>query len=536
MTEGGQSLPGSPAVVPAARAEWPAARLLSSSPLPILLLSMLALRCWVVGRTDLEADEAYYWLWSRQLAPSYFDHPPMVAYLIRLGTLLLGDTIPGLRSMAILALIVSSALVYALAVILFDNRRTGLLAVLWFNMMPLTAFFSIILFPDTPALMFWLLSCVGLSLVWRSGRGEWWYLVGAATGLLLLSKYTGIFLVAGIAAWLLLSAEMRPWLARREPYIAALIALLIFTPVILWNARHGWVSFGKQFGRAMDVSTEGGLANMLGFVGTQAAFVSPLIFAFSVAGVALAAVRGWRSQEAGWLLLALTSAPMLLYFLVHALSAEVLPNWPSAAYPAAVVAAVAVFSFSATGPPRRNWIGLSFEAAPWVGLALTLILCTQMTVQPMPIAAARDPLSRFAGWAGLSSETRAIADAQGASYVATNDYGLNAALAFYLRDLTVFQTSESIRYASLPPLDQALLARAAGIYVTTPALDDFPRMQKHFDSVELIATIWRSRKGDPIQPYRIYRLKGYRGGLPSGPVVPIRLTLRDGHAAAMWSG
>ena len=534
MTEGGQSLPGSPAVVPVARAEWLLAfRLLS--PLPILLLAMLALRCWVAGRTDLEADEAYYWLWSRQLAPSYFDHPPMVAYLIRLGTSLFGDTIPGLRSMAILAMIVSSALVYALALILFDNRRTGLLAVLWFNMMPLTAFFSIILFPDTPAVLFWLLSCVGLGLVWRCGRGEWWYLIGAATGLLLLSKYTGIFLVAGIAAWLLLSAEMRPWLARREPYIAALIALIIFSPVILWNARHGWVSFGKQFGRAMDVSAEGGLANMLGFVGTQAAFVSPLIFAFSVAGVAVAAVRGWRSQEASWLLLALSCAPMLLYFLIHALSAEVLPNWPSAAYPAAVVAAVGAFS-PATGPPRRYWIGLSFQAAPWVGLALTLILCTQMTMQPMPIAAARDPLNRFAGWAGLSSETRAVANAQGATYVATNDYGLNAALAFYLRDLTVFQTSESIRYASLPPVDQALLARGAGIYVTTLALDDFPRMQKYFDSVELIATIWRSRKGDPIEPYRIYSLKGYRGGLPSAPVVPTRLTLRDGHAAAMQSG
>lgn len=475
---------------------------------------MVALRYWVASHMDFETDEAYYWLWSRRLAVSYFDHPPMIAYLIRLGTWLFGDTILGVRSMAILAMIVASALLYALTLILFGERRLGLLSVLWFNMMPHTAFFSVIMYPDTLAILFWVLSCVGLAMVWRSGRGEWWYLVGIATGLLLLSKYTGVFLAFGIIAWLSASTKMRPWLKRREPYIGGLIALILFSPIILWNAEHGWASFAKQFARALESSADGGLANMGAFVGIQAAFVSPLIFAFIIAGLAVAAWRGWRRQEANWLLLALTAAPTLLYFLVHALSAEVLAQWPSAAYPTGVVAAVAAFAPSAKDPDHRPITRYSFAAAPWLGLVFTLTMFAQMTVRPLPIAAARDPLSRFAGWAGLAAETRAVAKAQRSGYIATSDYGTDATLAFYLRDIPVFQTSEAIRYIFLPPIDQALLTRTTGIYVTELPTDDLARLQMHFDSVELVATIWRTRGGDPIEPYRIYQLKGYRGGVP----------------------
>jgi 4-amino-4-deoxy-L-arabinose transferase-like glycosyltransferase len=511
MTETTKALPPGSAFI-AAPARWRANYRLA--PVLALLLAVVAARCWVVVHSDFETDEAYYWLWSRGLAWSYFDHPPMVAYFIRLGTWLFGDTILGIRSMAILAMVAASVLVYILALLLFDDRRVGLLSLLWFSVMPHTAFFSIIMFPDTPAILFWTLTCVGLAMVWRSGRGEWWYLVGVAVGLLLLSKYTGVFLICGIAAWLLASTEMRPWLKRPEPYVAGLIALLLFSPVIVWNAQHGWASFIKQFGRALDVSSVGGLANMGAFVGVQAAFVSPLIFIFIVAGLAVAVSRGLRLQEANWLLLALTSAPVLLYFLLHAFSAEVLPQWPSAAYPAGVVAAVAAFAAPKSGASARSLARYTFEAAPWAGLVFTLILLVQMTVRPVSVAAAYDPLSRFAGWAELASKTWAEAKAERADYIATNEQGLDGALAFYLRDISVFQTSEAIRYESLPSVDQALLHRATGLYVVEASLDDVARLQKHFDSVDLVSTIWRTRDGDLIEPYHLYRLTGYRGGLP----------------------
>lgn len=483
-------------------------------PVLAIVLAMTALRWWVAGRADFETDEPYYWLWSRGLALSYFDHPPMVAYLIRLGTSLFGDTVIGIRSMAIFAIVAASLLLYILSLILFDEPRVGRLAVLWFTVMPHTAFFSIIMFPDTPAILFWVLSCVALAMVWRSGRGGWWYVFGVSTGLLLVSKYTGAFLICGAGAWLLASAEMRPWLKRYEPYVAGLISLMIFSPVILWNGQHRWASFVKQFGRALDVSSQGGLANLGEFLGIQAAFVSPLIFAFIILGLTISFRRGVRRQEANWLLLALTSAPILLYFSVHALSAEVLPQWPSAAYSIGVVAAVAVFSVPADGAGWRPFIRYSFQAAPWLGLVLTLVLYAQMTIKPLPIPAAQDPLSRFSGWAKLTADVRAVADAQHAEYIATNEQGLDGALAFYQRGITAFQVSEAIRYESLAPVDQAMLKRATGVYVALAPSDDITELRKHFESIELVSMIWRARDGDPIEPYDVYRLKGYRGGLP----------------------
>ena len=116
-------------------------------PLVTLLLAMVTLRYWVAGHSDFETDEAYYWLWSRRLATSYYDHPPIVAYLIRLGTSLFGDTVVAIRSMAILAIIAISVLLYMLMAILFGDGRLGLMSVLWFNVTPHTGFFSVIMFP-----------------------------------------------------------------------------------------------------------------------------------------------------------------------------------------------------------------------------------------------------------------------------------------------------------------------------------------------------------------------------------------------------
>jgi 4-amino-4-deoxy-L-arabinose transferase-like glycosyltransferase len=516
MSETTQTAPQSPDLATAAAgAPATSPRQSALAPVLILLVVMVVLRCWVATHMDLETDEAYYWLWSRRLAASYFDHPPMVAYLIRLGTSLFGDTVLGVRSMAIVAMTVASALVYALTVILYGERRLGVMATLWFNMMPHTAFFSIIMYPDTPAMLFWVLCCVALALIWKSGRGEWWYLVGVAMGLLLLSKYTGVFLLAGIVGWLLASPQMRPWLKRPEPYLAGLIALILFTPVIMWNAEHHWASFAKQFGRALDVSSDGGLGNMAAFVGVQALFVSPVIFVFAVTGLAVATWRGFVRQNANWLLLAFAAAPILLYFLIHALSAEVLPQWPSAAYPVAVIAAVAAFAVRPHDEPERGaFMRYSFASAPWVGLVFSLMMLAQMTIRPVPVPAARDPLNIFAGWARLASDTRAVAAAHHAGYIANADYDTNAELAFYLRDIPVFHTSETIRYGFLPPIDQTLLARSTGIYVLPPPFAKLVEIQKHFESVEPIATVWRTRDGDPIEPYRIYELKGYRGGVP----------------------
>src|SRR3974390_1337517 len=83
---------------------------------------------------------------------------------------------------------------------------------------------------------------------------------------------------------------------------------------------------------------------------------------------------------------------------------------------------------------RLSIMGFGFAAAPWVGLAFTLTLVAQMTVRPVPVQAAQDRLSRFAGWRELADETVAAMNTRQAGYIATNEHGVSATLAFYLRN------------------------------------------------------------------------------------------------------
>jgi hypothetical protein len=144
-----------------------------------------------------------------------------------------------------------------------------------------------------------------------------------------------------------------------------------------------------------------------------------------------------------------------------------------------------------------------------------VVLYLQMTLALAPIAAIDDPLNRFAGWAGLAESTGAAAAAQNASYIATSEYATTSILSFYLpRNLTIFQATEAMRYTNLPPIDQSKLAQSTGLYLAAANDDRVEEFRRHYDSVVLISTIQRSRRGDPFEAFRLYRLSGYRGGLP----------------------
>jgi dolichyl-phosphate-mannose-protein mannosyltransferase len=110
MTEIPQTSPKTALVI--ARVQMPSWLIAALLP-AVAVLGIVTLRLWLAAHMDFETDEAYYWMWSRSLAASYYDHPPMVAYLIRIGTSLFGDSILGIRSMAPLAMIGASALLRA---------------------------------------------------------------------------------------------------------------------------------------------------------------------------------------------------------------------------------------------------------------------------------------------------------------------------------------------------------------------------------------------------------------------------------------
>src|SRR6201996_3164964 len=250
----------------------------------LTILALVAIRLVAAAWTPLTFDEAYYWMWSKALAGGYYDHPPMVALVIRAGTLIAGDTAFGVRLVSILLALPMSYALYRSAAILFGGQRVAASAAILLNVTLMAAVGTMIVTPDAPLLVAASFVLLSLAKVLESGRGAWWLAVGVAVGAALLSKYTALFFGPAILIWLIVVPKLRRWLLSFWPYLGGIVALAIFLPVIRWNADHQWVSFLKQFGRARIEDFR--LSYVAELVPTQIAFATPLVWILGAMGLA----------------------------------------------------------------------------------------------------------------------------------------------------------------------------------------------------------------------------------------------------------
>ena len=168
-----------------------------------VITAMTALRAIYAGVIDLRTDEAYYWTWSKESALSFLDHPPMVAWFIRFGTAIFGDTNFGVRFAGILAMLVTQLLLADIVRRVTHDVRAIVIAVL----MPEAALYYGLLMakvsPDIALIPFAVAMIWSLVRLDESGDGRWWLAAGVFAGLALLSKFTAIMLLPAVAAFML---------------------------------------------------------------------------------------------------------------------------------------------------------------------------------------------------------------------------------------------------------------------------------------------------------------------------------------------
>src|SRR5437868_5314789 len=211
---------------------------------------MTAMRLIYAGIIDLRTDEAYYWTWSKESVLSFLDHPPMIAWFIRFGTAIFGDTNFGVRFAGILAMLVTQLLLADIVRRVTHNVRAVVLALL----LPEAALYYGLLMakvaPDTALIPFAMAMLWSLVRLAQSDDGRWWLAAGLFAGLSALSKFTAIMLLPAVIAFALVPDWRGRWLRSPYPYLAALIAIVVFLPVLIWNAQHDWASFRFQAVRA----------------------------------------------------------------------------------------------------------------------------------------------------------------------------------------------------------------------------------------------------------------------------------------------
>jgi 4-amino-4-deoxy-L-arabinose transferase-like glycosyltransferase len=475
----------------------------------VTVLALVALRLVAAVWTPLTFDEAYYWMWSKHLAGGYYDHPPGVAVVIRLGTMIAGDTEFGVRLVSILLALPMSWAVYRAAAILFGGQRVAATATILLNITLMAAVGTLIVTPDAPLLVASSFVLLYLAKVLETGRGAWWLAVGAAVGTALLSKYTALFFGPVILIWLISVPKLRRWLISPWPYLGGIVALAVFSPVILWNADHQWVSFIKQIGRAR---IEDFRPTFIGeLIPTQIVFATPLVFILGAMGL-YALLKRNAGASAARMLINATFWTIVAYFIWHSLHARVEANWFAPVYPAFAIAAAVAANLTRWDARQQRVVDFCLRWASPVGILMFALLIVQANTGVL-LGFRRDATVRSVGvgWRELAAGIEAVRIRVGASCVLVPDYGTTSWLAFYLpKGTCVLQQAQRFRWVNMPEPDPAQLA-AKLLYVDEVRPGGQPHLKEMFMRVEDVAQLKRMRGPLAIETYELDLLEGPKG-------------------------
>ncbi len=302
------------------------------APIVWLVCATTLVRIGFAATTGLGVDESYMVTAGRVLSLGYFDHPPASWWLSRGAAHLFDTEAPiAVRFPFILLFAVSQVLAWRIGCLVADSRA-GFWAAVALNLSPV---FGVTtgtwVLPDGPldAGLLGAALCL-LHAVQADRRAlRWWAGAGACAGLALFSKYTAVLTISGAFLYLLTSRPHRRWFGRREPYIAVATAAVVFSPVLIWNAAHGWASFAFQGDRAAGLRFHP-LAP-LATLGGEALFVLPWIWLPMI----VLLIGGFR-PDAPWThrLLAFLAAPPIIGFaLISAWSSQrILFHWAAPGY------------------------------------------------------------------------------------------------------------------------------------------------------------------------------------------------------------
>ncbi|MCL2799864.1 MAG: glycosyltransferase family 39 protein [Endomicrobia bacterium] len=442
---------------------------------------------------ELHPDEAYYWLWSKNLALGYYDHSPMVAYFIKITTVF-SDSEVFVRLSSVIVTVFLSFLTWKFAKKFFDETVAAA-AVIIVNTIPLMMVASIVITPDTPVFLFY---CLSVYFLWRlvqTNETKYWYLTGLFFGLTLFSKYTGVLFVPCLFIYMVLDKKLS-WLKNKHFYLMFLTALAVFAPVIIWNSQNNWISFTYQLGHGL-YNDRLNVGYVFEYLGAQCLVAGPFIF---IAGF-IAAYGYFISKDSGKIFLASFSIPIILFFAFTALKRLPGANWPSFAYfTFSVMTAQYLLSGGSKFKRKILIIGISFN------IVLSAIAGFHAKFSIIPVykfsqkAAVADATNWFSGWKVLGDDLLK----RDIKYAVTHSHQWGGAIAYYTKGkIGVFLDTLRLNQFAYWNVPQDLRNQKTA-YVN---IDN--RMEKDFGILENADVFFAYRNGIPVRQYGVTETNGY---------------------------
>jgi Dolichyl-phosphate-mannose-protein mannosyltransferase len=491
-----------------------------------LIAAMTALRLTYASLLDLRTDEAYYWTWSKENVLSFLDHPPMIAWFIRFGTAIFGDTNLGVRFAGILAMLVTQLLLADIVRRVTHDVRAVVIVLLF----PEAALYYGLLMakvsPDVALIPFATAMVWALIRLWEGGDARWWLAAGVFGGLALLSKFTAVMLIPAVLAFMLVPDWRGRWLRSPYPWLAALIAVALFLPVLIWNAGHDWASFRFQFVRA--TATHGwSLLTVGDFIGLQFGLVGFILFPVVLPGLAITAWRGYRRFDAVAILLSTCVIVPFGYFFWRSLTLRVGDTWPMFMWPIGFAAAAINITMMQREGRSAAMIrtAVSWSRAAIVsGIAFVVVVFLYYIAAPWNFLGRADPIGGEAGYEQVVDRANAELQKTGATWIGTSDYRTYAMLRWFFGNrVPVIQINERGRYLGFQDPGMNLIKGHIGLYVgrepdnsiTNPFWGSTTAIREPLERVE------RSWRGRVMDTYALEKLTGWTPELSPPPDSPL---------------
>jgi 4-amino-4-deoxy-L-arabinose transferase-like glycosyltransferase len=403
----------------------------------LLIIALTAIRLSMLATTDLEFDEAHYWMWSERLAPAYFSKGPAIAFVIHASTAIFGANEFGVRFFSPIFAAGTSLLMFYFARRLF-SPTAGLWAVVALNVTPIFNIGAFLMTIDALSVFFWLAAMFTFWLALeKSPRFSWyWPLTGLLIGLGFLSKYTNALELVSVLAVLAFAPRFRRDFARPGLYFLLGFFVLCTIPPIVWNAQHAWITL-------VHLRSRGGIEQgfgfhpdeVLAFLGEHFVAYSPFLFLALAWGV----IGSWRrvNQQFKVLFLMWFGLPVFVFYLVLSLNKTAAPNWDGLAFLGFGLLAI---YFWWKRIEASVLLRLCAAVALLVGLAMSVVALDTDLLRTAGYKLQRsDPSDRMRGWksaTGALEEMRNDLEAKldEKLFLIADARDRASEISFYLRD------------------------------------------------------------------------------------------------------
>jgi hypothetical protein len=473
----------------------------------LLSILLVGIRLVFTGFMGLMPQDAYYDFYAQHLALSYYDHPPMIAYLLRLFTSLFGKKVFVLKLADTVVTLLTLVSFYQLAK-KFLSRHKAIQGTLLLLSTFMISILSLISTPDVPLMLCWTISLNFLHEALFRKKNIYWIWAGIFTGLSFDSKYTAVFLIIGLIGFLLISNAHRKFLFSRWFLLYLICFAITIVPVVWWNVQNGFASFKFQSQGRVQEGIQIDVRGFAGVIGHQSAILLPFLF-FSFVYFIYRYIKKYGIRftrlPGDQLFLLCFFIPLFVGFFGLSFIYWVKLNWMMPAYISGII-----------------WV-CRYWSAKWLryqlifSIFLHLLLGLEILFYFFPIRSD----DTWYGWPELADKVEKVQQKYpGAFIFSADDYKTSAVLNFYL-DQTVYSKNilgeRALQFDYIGTDLRTLNGRNAIFVDSNPRFHDLENQSKdlpasyynRFDSIIPLDPILIEKNGKVVRKFSVFLCRNY---------------------------